>query len=409
MIIKLDKLPPEKSQEFLNYLNAGLRKNAKYPFPCGTIASFNAKGEHEAYLEGDLGLEKEKTIRIIWKVVQKPDGSIPFIEATPQIENIEETVWKPLVNTFIQEIMVSTLAEEKSSFFRRSYICHIGPTLDGEYWLPGFRFAPLMPDDEMLSLFGAERMFVIDQEVSALDDYHAEIVAKEQAKIISAQLSLILDIGLYEIQHEYRWVKYQTDDESELKSGRFQLGYWDDKRPEKMPNKEELCKLGRYEDSITVIKKVNRYNIACPKEIRRILRGLSNSSLKIQKAFNRGAGLYQIGLTAGRNMPSIKLAYKVGTIDAIGQNLGLKDAKEFIEKYMPEISKKYIDYIWGNIRSAHWHGGEFPMGEDSPNNLELTNPNHIVIFEAQNQVNKIVRQAIVNWIIDEVAESESPQ
>ena len=68
---------------------------------------------------------------------------------------------------------------------------------DGQYWLPGYRFAPAWPADPEPWLLNAERVVVIDQNISAIDVYHAHVLANEAARRYSARLSLLLDIGLY--------------------------------------------------------------------------------------------------------------------------------------------------------------------------------------------------------------------
>ena len=64
-----------------------------------------------------------------------------------------------------------------------------------------------------------------------------------------------------------------------------------------------------------------------------------------------------------------------------------------------------VDYLWGSIRSAHFHGGEFPLGEFSP--IRLMDP--LMGFESTNQQNlqlfiyPLIREVIVRWIYDQLA------
>ena len=405
MKIDLGKLPPEKSQEFLNYFKAGLRKASDTPLPPTGGAWFNKKGEYETYLEGNMRNEDIRNVRFIWKIVQKEDGSIPFIEATPQDESSDKSTWESLVQSFIQEVMVSTLAESKHRFFKRSFVHYLGPTLDGEYWISGFRFAPLIPNDENPHLMSAERIFVIDQEVDAIDDFHANMVAEEQAKTISAQLSLILNIGLFEQQHEHRWVIYQPDNSSEVRSGRFQLGYWEKPNQNTMPKKRELCNLGKYERSVYEYDKPISLT-TCPIEARRILRGLKNCEIKKQIAFNNCARLYQIAMNEGRYMPSLNVSYKVGAIDAIANSYG-KQWKDFMREIIPDIDNNILDYLYGTVRSAHWHSGALPMRENDPRTSDLTNPNHINIFMKRRKAESILRKGIITWVMNEIAEPDN--
>jgi hypothetical protein len=91
----------------------------------------------------------------------------------------------------------------------------------------------------------AERILVIDQMIEAIDKSHSQQLGEEQADLISAHLSFLLDIGIYKPTSDERWVIHRDNISNKVTSKRFQLGIWDDNQPSSMPKKGELSPLGR--------------------------------------------------------------------------------------------------------------------------------------------------------------------
>lgn len=148
--------------------------------------------------------------------------------------------------------------------------------------------------------------------------------------------------------------------------------------------------------------------MSLPPEARRILRSVDSAPTDVRLAFDRGARLHQVGAVIGRTFPSAGLAYRVAALDAISQAHGQKRIlTEFVRKYTkePALADGVVDYLWGSIRSAHFHGGEFPLGEFSP--VRLMDP--LMGFESTNQQNlqffiyPLIREVIVRWIYDQLA------
>ena len=111
-----------------------------------------------------------------------------------------------------------------------------------------------------------------------------------------------------------------------------------------------------------------------------------------------------MALNAGRYHPTIMLSYMVGAVDSITQ--ASRDGKgfsDFMRKYDPTVSDELLEYFHSNIRSAHWHGGEFAMGENESSWKEpLTNPDNHLRFFIMRSGRRSIRTAILNWIFAKI-------
>ncbi len=411
MKIELQDLDAEKSQDFLNYFIAQLKEKNKSPFLGDGSANFNALGQYESCIDDYAKTnDGEMTTAIFWKITQNEDGSIPFIEAISQ-SDIDINKCSDHINSFVNTVLKLTLAEKKKTFYHRSYYCFIhGANLNGEYWINSkLRIAPLYPEDNS-SLLNAERIIVIDQLVDAIDQTHSYQLGDEQASLLSAQLSFLFDIGIYKPAHEQRWVLDRPEGGGfPIKNKRVPLGVWDEKRPKEMPNKGEICNLSKPVDSVYKYERPVGEDLAFPEETRKVLKAIDQTEHKNRLAFNNCCRLYQVALNAGGYHPTIRLSYMCGAVDAIQQQASEESGfSEFIRKYDPSANDELLDIIHSKIRSAHWHGGEFVMGEFESNWKEyLTNPNAHLRFNITRNAHKTMRTAILNWVFQEILNEES--
>lgn len=122
--------------------------------------------------------------------------------------------------------------------------------------------------------------------------------------------------------------------------------------------------------------------------------------------------LYTKALTTLSNEPTMMISYLIASIEAL-----LKTEKEYeyisgcksdMEKFLV-FSEKYIDknkydrnylkYLYGNIRSGHFHSGEFKFYEFA---VKLNQSFNIDFFESQKQYYKkakeTVRTIFINWL-----------
>jgi hypothetical protein len=349
-------------------------------------------------------------IQLTWRLKKDSEGTLLKLAIENVDPSVAENEWKTAVYEFVTSVLTTALAEKREKFFRRSFLFYAGPQLDGEYWLPGYRFAPAFLEDPEPHLINAERVVSIDQEVAAIDDLHATALATEAAQRHAARLSLLLNVGLYRTEPTLRW-GWPAQSQPVTESVRFNLGFL---HPSlnimQLPKKAEQCALGAYKGSLA-----SRYRVAgelqsLPPEARKILRGVDNSPPLITDAFDRGARLYQVALVCGQFFPSVGLAYRVAAVEAISKaDNQCKGFSDFMRKHV--ISQKEIEealtYLYGVARSAHFHGGEFPMGEfiRSPFWFDPLMDSEAMQRHAFHRMcHEITREAIVNWLSKMVPE-----
>lgn len=404
MEITLD-LSKEKCEIFQEYLHAAIRKLTGFPFGPSGSAGYRSDGRYAITMTIDLPVESGViTIRMTMAI--EPDGSLKKIELSPIADGIEDSKWSAPASNFITSVITSAFSAHLSRFFIRSTVCRTGGDLDGEYWLPGFRFAPAMAENEQSFLINAERYLYIDQEVDAIDQVHANDIASERALHYSARLSLILDTGLYTPPRGMKWFLENKEGEG-LVSKLAYLGFKHPPCPDEMPKKGVECRLGRFETSILDEHQYCTRLLMCPKETRKILRGLNNCQPDVREAFDSCARLYQISLTAGREFPTIRLAYQVSAVESITSNIsGYKGFSDFIRKEYPldNRANEFLDYLYGTIRSAHFHSGTFPLGEFNSKKIGwgIGNKESHQNFDIDREASKLIRRSIMNWVSREI-------
>lgn len=279
MEITLD-LTKEKCDVFQEYLHAAIRKLTGSPFGPPGSSGYRSDGRYVITMSIDLPVESEViAIQLIMAI--EPDGSLKKVEFHSTTDGIDDSKWNVYASNFITGVVTSAFSKSLSRVFIRSTFCRTGSDLDGEYWLPGFRFAPAMSENEQSYLFNAERYLYIDQEVDAIDQMHASDIASERALQYSARLSLILDTGLYKPPSGMKW--FLEDKGEGLVSRLEHLGFNSAPWPDKMPEKEVECRLGKFDSSIFSEPQNSHGLLMCPKETRKILRGLINAHLMCAK------------------------------------------------------------------------------------------------------------------------------
>jgi hypothetical protein len=167
-----------------------------------------------------------------------------------------------------------------------------------------------------------------------------------------------------------------------------------------MPSKGESCRPGRFLGSISDTD-VASDALTLPTEARRILRAIDSAAPKVRGAFDSAARLYQAAAVLGRYYPTAGLAYRVAAVEAA--SAGDSTAGHFaafVRKHVsprPDLEKQ-INYLYGVVRSAHFHAGAFPLGEfDRPAIFDLvTDP--MAAERSILQCFKLVREAIITWV-----------
>ena len=325
---------------------------------------------------------------------------MPFIEVLSDIA--PEPGWEAAVHTFVTEILVSALAEKVVKFFRRRAFHYVGPNLGGEYWLPGFRLAPAIPNDDTPQMINAERVVYIDQNVEAIDDMHAHTLADEIARRHAARLSLVLNVGMYYPQPEQRWFLRIQSDPPKISSERSQLGFVDSSHTTSvMPEKGNECPLGDYGGSVLDSWR-SAGLLTCPAETRRILRGVDNGEPRLREAFDRCARLWQVAGVAGRMFPSVGMAYEIAAVEAITSAYPEYGSfSGFVRQNVPAIEglENFLAFLYGSVRSAHFHAGEFPLGEFLALRIDITDSDVLERTNMRASGYEIIRKSIMSWIL----------
>lgn len=394
----------DKREVFMEYFHASYRKLSGMLFSPDGQAHHRVDGNYEILLNFPLQI-KTGVANLKWTMVIEKDGSLNQLEVDSR--ELPETEWSEAATKYVNEILSAAFSGTLQKYFYRHYICRVGADLHGEYWLPGFRFAPSMPEDAHSCLMDAERYLYIDQEVEAIDQVHGGDIATERALRYSARLALILDVALYKPSSGMRWFM-STDEAGNLISKRESLGFVTPEHPTQMPKKGSACRLGEFGGSVLDDRRPNGL-LKCPTETRNILRGLEKCSQNIKEAFDSCARLYQTSLVAGRGFPTIRLAYKVGAIESIVQKVDgyNRSFSDFVRKEsgLDERNNKFLDYLYSTVRSAHFHGGEFPLGDYQSQkwSLGLSDPNQTSNFNVDMAASGLLRKSIMNWVVREIA------
>jgi hypothetical protein len=305
-------------------------------------------------------------------------------------------------HSLITQSLVNTLGIATIKFFRRIQYCYIGEQLDGEYWIKNTRIAPVNPSDLSPSRCDVERYISLDMEVDAIDEQDAWSIANHKADKLIAKLSMITDTGLYKPKLEHRWfIPEDPNGPSELR----QLGYFGH-GPEisKMPRKGKVCNAGSFEGSMRSTMRCIGDSLKLPVETRKLLSAMETKSASQNSAFENSAFLYQFGLNAGRYSRTVKLSYFVASIDALCKAESIhNEFGKFLRHYaQPSHSIDHlINFMHGDVRSAHFHAGEFPFGE-----FRLKKPTTIfkssidkITDHRYDECHRIIRHAITNWAV----------
>jgi len=389
-------LTKEKSDLFLLYFYSALRS------PEHGLVQANGS----SHFEGDKYVsELSATFQsegmplfVVWKLIQSHNGRLLSVENLHPGDDAHEL----LLSRFINGILMKIVGESTDRYFKRAYFRAIsGCNLPGEYWLPGFRFAPLYPEDDS-RLVDAERIVVIDQNVDAVDVRHADEVAQTLARQYSAYLSFILDTPLEEPTHQELYLPNRNSGQYEMTRKSTQL--IDSSGIDVMPDKAAICRLGEFQDSVfNPIRAANEY-LVCPQETRRILRALQNADSVIQGCFLHSCLLYQLGGIAGRRYPTVKLPYEVAAVESIVKQHGtdIGSFTEFMNSYVKEDRELY-DFLSGKIRSAHWHAGTLALGDLDFGDPSLASPGRHITFNVIHTAHARIRRAILSWLDEKVA------
>ena len=400
MDISLNLPAGPRQREFLDYLNSALR--ARLASGSGS-AGRALGGTFFSELSGPFPVGQGH-VDLTWTIVKESDGTITRFSVEATDSALPAISWQTAAYEFATSVLAATLAEKRQHFFRRSQFFYIGPQLDGEYWLPGYRFAPAFEEDPEPFLINAERVVSIDQDIYAIDDMHALALAEESSRRHAAHLSLLLNVGLYRQEQVMRWILPRTNGLPAAESVRGLLAFrHHGPALSEMPEKGQVCKLGGNKGSLASRYRVAGELLSLPKEARRILRGINQADALVVNAFDRGARLYQVGSVCGRLFPSVGLAYRVAAVEAMSaSDPTCSGFSEFMRKHVTSRSdiEGILQHLYGRVRSAHFHSGAFPMGEfDLSQDFDpMMDVDSVKLDSTHQACYELTREAIVNWM-----------
>jgi hypothetical protein len=394
-----------KQQLFLAYLNAEFAKRTK---------------RAQAHFEnGDLGSivnvvrttfdEPDSKVELIWLFRTLANGELAEVEVSlASVTNeAQNETWEELAREIIDLALTAAFNETRRTEHRRQVLYYVGPQFDGEYWFRSVRVAPAILDENYPALMNAERAVVLDFEVKAIDSYDASYLAAEFTRRFAARLSVLLDVDLYEPSHEQVWVMVDSSPKAErLGRGIGQLAGGNG-----MTKKGKICRAGALGQGIGHYGRTAG-TLRMPQEARRILRGVDALPEPVKDAFDGAARMYQIGLSLARRFPSAQLAYRVGAIEALSAiDTEVNSFSAFMRKYLPLVpnDEQLLDYLYGDIRSSHFHSGKFDLGEFSvQRHMDIvSSPQTAIRHRQQYRCFELTRQAIVNWMLSITAESNA--
>ena len=121
-------------------------------------------------------------------------------------------------------------------------------------------------------------------------------------------------------------------------------------------------------------------------------------------AFDHGARLYQVASVVAGLFPSL-LAWRIASprskpsVAPIRSTMGSARSCDTIW-VGPKTSNRICNTAYGDIRSAHFHGGEFPLGEFDRNRAfePFMDPEKAERSMLHRWCYQVTREAIINWI-----------
>ena len=383
----------EKTPELLDYVRAEFNKIGSW----GGNAGFQDDGTFVEQLEITIETAAGNSILTSWEFHRNQDGSLNPIQV--DAPNVPDEKWEEQVRAIVESALAAAINAQKKRFFRRDTFAYMGPNLDGEYWIDRWRLAPAVPDDVD---FGTERIVYLDHWVEGVDHAHSISIGMVKAKKVATLLSLFTNIGFYSIPIECRWVYTGTNE-----SKRFQLGYHGTTPyPSSMPKKGQDCPLGQ---NIVINRRELRSSLQedhllhLPRDIRSLFRAFNKLAPIQQTIFFNAAALYWISLVAGRHLPTVQIAYRIAAIDALveGKEHSQRSFVQLVKKYNPDILDHALEDLYGKVRSAHFHAGEFPLGEYDPLIIgPLSGPEQLERMNLRIGVPRIVQPTLIDWLID---------
>lgn len=301
----------------------------------------------------------------------------------------------------------------------------------------------------------SEIIIGVDCALEAISLEHARSKAINLTKEFVAYLSLLLNVGFYDLHSENTYCIVQNDEEfqtelgvknffdSELqlivgnnmnrmwhikdieeekkipqsffslygfdKEGGFTSGYIKNSFEKYNYNMQKMFKDFKIEknkngnDHAENIDYSTIYSgelVRVPRQIRNYYKGIKELSSSKEKYFRNCCRLYNLSLTAGQYEPTLMLAYMVNAVECLAKSEEKnRSFSEFMKKYLDkEYDKELSDFLYGNLRSGHFHSGEMFFTEYNIK-LDISLEKGFILMQDRfNKGRNILRKALINWV-----------
>lgn len=404
MLFELPNISIEESRKILKYFVAQYKAKNNSFFLGNSSAQFIEDNLYQIIIEDSAVSNINEKCSIFWKLTVKENEQLKSIEVLDD-KGQSAKYCSDFLNKIYQKILLNALVKKEDLFFKRNYFFYKHPTnLSGEYWLDSrTRIGPLYTNDNVNHLDPIERVLVVDQEIFAIDSDDASDLSYIDSSEIISQLSILLNIGFYRGSFDHRYAILKNA-KGEYENPRIQLGIIDKNRPNQLPKKGELCGLDRPKYSFTKHDHYFSEALHFPKETRKIINHFKSSSPLTKNSFYNCCKMFEIGLNLDQNLPSAKISYYVGAINSLFPiNKSESEFRAFMKKYQPNIEDNSLDFIYGKVRSSHWHFGTSVFEENkSKNSYQILNPNSQLSFFRIRYSEQILRNALCNWILNQL-------
>ncbi|MBV4418603.1 hypothetical protein KM800_04575 [Clostridium tyrobutyricum] len=322
----------------------------------------------------------------------------------------------------------------------------------GEYivsWKSKIKFKPLFNEKQKNTL--VKRIIAFDCEVKAVSLSNARSKAMNRVKDFTAYLSVLINIGFIDINSKvshyirqdgekyicelqrnaffdeecnlmvidnmnglshksyYKYVKVPSyfsvstfkDETLDISSSYIKNNsFRTNTNMEKLflNHKIEKSKVeNNYAENI-LDKNFDSFDLRIPKQIRKYFRGILDLSTKQGEYFRNSCRLYNISQTCGIYEPTLMMAYMVSSVECLAKSEKISFSK-FMERYLDkEYNKDFCDFLYGNLRSGHFHSGDMFFNEYNVD-LDITlNRDFQNILDTYNNGKYYLRKAIIAWI-----------
>ncbi|MED1795891.1 hypothetical protein P4V54_24825 [Brevibacillus nitrificans] len=145
------------------------------------------------------------------------------------------------------------------------------------------------------------------------------------------------------------------------------------------------------------------FELKIPRNIRAFYKSLVELKEKESnkyEAFKNCCRLYNLSHTAGYRESTLMVSYLVSSVESLAKaEVEKLSFSAFMSRYLKEdYDKEMCDFLYGNIRSGHFHSGEFFFNEFALS-LDVTFQNeYFKLLDKYTQARNILRKAIVAWI-----------